>query len=154
MKLQPYLNPKAVLLDLKAKELTEVIHALVERAQELGITESAARLEELLLSQEAVHTTAMGDGVAIPHATLAGLAHPVLLVAVAPEGTDFGPIGLDPVHLFFLLVSPDDQTGLHIKLLARIARLIRHPGLIERLRHSRSSTELLEELERVDAEHV
>ncbi len=116
--------------------------------------EDSAALEGLLLSQEAVHTTAMGAGVAIPHATMAGLDYPALMVALAPGGTDFGPTGLDPVHLFFLLLSPEDQMGLHIKLLARITRLIRHPGFIERLRSARSSTELIEEFERVDADHV
>jgi PTS system nitrogen regulatory IIA component len=154
MKLQPYLNPEAVLLDLRAGERTDAIHALVERARELGITAAAGALEESLLSQEEVHTTAMGDGVAIPHATLAGLDHPVLLVGVAPAGVDFGPVGFDPIHLFLLLVSPEEQMGLHIKLLARLARLIRHPGFVEHLSRARSSAELIEELVKIDAEHV
>lgn len=154
MKLHPYLNADAVLLDLRADGPTEVILALVERAREVGITKSTERLAEALLSREAEHTTAMGDGVAIPHATVAGVERPVLMVAVAPEGADFGPVGLDPVFLFLLLVSPEDQMGLHIKLLARIARLIRHRGLVERLRRSRTGVELIDELVKVDAEHV
>jgi PTS system nitrogen regulatory IIA component len=154
MKLSPYLTPELVTLDLRARDLPEAIAALVERVRALGVVEDSAALSALLLSQEARHTTAMGDGVAIPHATLAGLERPVLMVAVAREGADFGPIGLDPVHLFFLLLSPEDQTGLHIKILARITRLIRHPDFVGRLRRARSSAELIEEIERVDAEHL
>lgn len=154
MRLHEYIEPDLVILDLKAQGVPDTIHTLVKRLRDSGAIADPAALEEALLSREAVHTTAMGHGVAVPHATLAGLEHPLVLVAVAPDGTAFGPTGLDPVRVFFLLLSPVDRTSVHIKLLARICRLVRHPGFIEQLEHADSVERLLDEIERVDGAHV
>ncbi|HEX7050255.1 MAG TPA: PTS sugar transporter subunit IIA [Longimicrobiales bacterium] len=154
MRLREYLRPELVLLDLTARGVRDAIHVLVERLREQGIIGDAADLEEALLAREAAHTTAMGSGVAVPHATVPGLERPVIMVAIAPEGTTFGPVGLDPVRVFFVLLSPPNQTGLHIKLLARIARLVRRPGFIARLERATTPDAVLAEVERVDAGHV
>lgn len=154
MKLSEYLRPELVVLDLEAEGVRDAVRALVGRIGAQRVVSEPRALEDALLAREAAHTTAMGSGVAIPHATVAGLGRPVVTVAISPGGVAFGPAGLDPVHVFFVLLSPPDQTGLHIKLLARIARLVRHPGLIPRLRRAASAQSVLEELERVDAGHV
>lgn len=154
MRLSPYLRPDLALLDLRAEGLEDAIHTLVSYAGEQGVISDTAALERSLVDRESAHSTVMDDGVAVPNATVPGLERPVLMLAVAPGGAEFGPYGTDPVHLILMLLSPEDQTGLHIKLLARIARLIRHPGLIARLLAARSSAELIEELETVDAQHV
>lgn len=154
MRLRQYIRPELIVLDLEAEGIRDAIHALVDRIRDQDFVRDPESLEEILLAREAVHTTAMGNGVAVPHATIPGLESPAIMVAVAPAGVPFGPVGLDPVRVFFLLLSPPNQTGLHIKLLARIARLVRHPGLIARLQQADSAADLLETLERVDAEHV
>lgn len=154
MRLSPYLRPDLVLLEFRAEGLEDAIHTLVAFAGEVGVVSDTAALENALIGRESAHSTIMGDGVAVPNATVPGLERPVLILAVAPEGAEFGPYGSDPVHLFLVLLSPKDQAGLHIKLLARITRLISHPGLIARLLAARSSAELVEELEIVDAQHV
>ncbi|HEX6940163.1 MAG TPA: PTS sugar transporter subunit IIA [Longimicrobiales bacterium] len=154
MRLREYLRPELVLLDLHAAGAQGVIQSVVGRIRTHGVVEDPAALERALLAREAAHTTAMGSGVAVPHATVQGLDRPVIAVAISQEGVAFGPVGLDPVHVFFVLLSPPDQTGLHIKLLARIARLVRHPGLIDGLRHATSAESVLAALERVDAGHV
>lgn len=154
MRLHEYIRPELVVLNLAARGVRDALHALVGRIREQGIVADPDALEAALLTREAVHTTAMGSGVAVPHATVTGLERPVMMVAVAPDGVAFGPVGLDPVRVFFVVLSPPNQTALHIKLLARIARLVRHPGFIQRLERAGSAEDLLEELERVDAEHV
>ncbi len=154
MRLRQYTRPELVVLDLRADGMRDAIHALVDRIRHASVVEDPDALEEALLAREAAHTTAMGGGVAVPHATVAGLDQPVVAIAVSREGVAFGPVGLDPVHVFFVLLSPPNQTGLHIKLLARIARLVRHPGFISRLRQAQTPESLLEELERIDAGHV
>jgi PTS system nitrogen regulatory IIA component len=154
MRLRQYIRPELVVVDLEAEGVRDAIRALVDRIRDQDFVRDPESLEKILLAREAVHTTAMGNGVAVPHATIPGLERPTIMVAVAPAGVRFGPVGLDPVRVFFLLLSPPNQTGLHIKLLARIARLVRHPGLITRLEQANSAADLLEELERVDAEHV
>lgn len=154
MKLHQYVRPELVLLDMKANGVHEAIRVLVDKIREHRIVGDPAVLEAALLTREEEHSTAIGDGVAVPHATLPGLAMPTIMVAVAPEGVPFAPVGFDPVQLFFLLLSPANQAELHIKLLARISRLVRHPGFIARLRSAESVERLLEEIERVDSEHV
>lgn len=154
MRLREHIDPELVILDLKAQGIQDTIHTLVERLHEAGAVPDPTALEDALLAREAVHTTAMGHGVAVPHTTLRDLDEPRVLVAVAPDGTAFGPTGLDPVRVFFLLLSPADRTSAHIKLLARICRLVRHPGFIERLERAESTDAVLEEIERVDGAHV
>lgn len=154
MRLRDFLRPELVLLDLSASGMRDAIRAIVERFGSDAVVQDRGALERALLAREAAHTTAMGSGVAVPHATLAGLERPVVMVAVSPNGVPFGPVGLDPVHVFFVLLSPPNQTGLHIKLLARIARLVRQRELVPHLRRARTPESVLEELERVDAGHV
>ena len=154
MRLRDYLRPDLVILGLKGRGAADAIHTLVERIGSKGVVPDPGALESALLAREAAHTTAMGSGVAVPHATIEGLERPVVAVAVSADGVAFGPVGLDPVHVFFVLLSPPDQTGLHIKLLARIARLVRHPGLVAGLRDASSESAVLETLTSVDAGHI
>lgn len=154
MRLSPFLAADLVLLDLRAEGLEEVIHALVSFAGERGVVSDTAELAAELIDRESAYSTVMGDGVAVPNITVSGMARPVLILALAPEGAEFGPYGSDPVQLFFMLLSPRDQAGLHIKLLARIARLISFPGLVDSLLASESGEELVEGLEIIDAQHV
>lgn len=154
MKLREYLRPELIVLGLEARDSAEVIRALVSRMTERKAIADPPAVTQALLAREAVHTTAMGNGVAVPHATVAGLERPILLVAVSRDGVRYGPAGLEPIRVFFLLLSPPDRAGLHIKLLARIARLVRHPGLVERLERATSADAVFQELERIDAQHV
>ncbi len=75
----------------------------------------------------------MGSGLAIPHATVPGLDEPVIGVALGREPIAFGPADTDPVRVFFVLLSPPGREREHVKLLARICRLMRHESFIERL---------------------
>jgi len=154
MKLLEYLRPEHIVLDLEARDSAEVIQTLVRRIPELEAVADPAAVAEALLAREAAHTTALDSGVAVPHATVAGLDRPLLVVGVSRDGVRYGPAGLEPVQVFFLLLSPPERAALHIKLLARIARLVRRPGLVERLGGAASPEAVFRELERVDAQHV
>lgn len=154
MRLRDFIRPELVVTDLRANDVSETVHALVAHLGDCGVVPDGAAVAEALLAREAVHTTAMGNGVAVPHATVPGLHAPLIMVAVSPIGTPFGPVGLDPVRVFFVLLSPPERASLHIKLLARIARLVRHPGFLDRLHSARDPAAVLEAVERVDAEHV
>ncbi len=152
MRLSDYLQPDLVTLDLPAGDIETVLRHLATVLEEAGVVSDAEPLTEALREREAAHTTAMEGGVAIPHATVPALERPVLLIAVAPDGTDFGPPELDPVRLFFLLLSPPERARLHIKILARIVRLLRHPGTLDRLKQASTTETLLDEIERVEAQ--
>lgn len=154
MRLNSYLSPELVLTHLEASDVPTTLERLAEHLQAAGVVDSAEEVERGLLAREQAHTTAMGHGMAIPHATIRGLAAPVLLVALAPTPVQFGPAETDPVAVFFVLLSPPGHESLHIKLLARICRLARHPGFLDELRDARTGEDALRVIERVDEQHV
>lgn len=154
MRLRDFVRSDLVELDLPSHGLEDTVEALAERLRARGVLPEGAPLEDALLARERAHTTAMGSGVAVPHANVAGLQGPVLMVARSTGGASFGPPGTDPVHLFFVLLSPPDHASAHIKLLARITRLLRHPGFVDELIAARSRDEILGMIARVDAQHL
>jgi mannitol/fructose-specific phosphotransferase system IIA component (Ntr-type) len=154
MRLTEYLRPERVTLDLPNGDTETVLEALVARLVQSGLVEDGKALVAALQQREAAHTTAMPDGVAIPHCTVDTLDEPALLVGVAPDGTAFGPPDLEPVGLFFLLLSPPERARQHIRLLARIVRLLRHPGTVERLLQASAPEALLAEIERLETQQV
>jgi mannitol/fructose-specific phosphotransferase system IIA component (Ntr-type) len=154
MRLNEYLRSDLVLTDLEARDRDGVIDALATHLSEAGVVPDRSLTAGALLAREKSHTTAMGHGMALPHATIPGLAQAVLLVALAREPIPFGPREVDPVNLFFVLLSPPGREGEHIKLLARICRLVRHPGFVDDLSAAGDARAVLAVIRRADEEHV
>lgn len=154
MRLREYLRQDLVLTGFRAEGMESVISRISEHLEASAIVSSRDEVEAALLARERAHTTALGHGIAIPHATLPGLEHPSLLVALASEPIRFGPEESDPVRVFFVLLSPPGRENEHIKLLARICRLLRHPGFVEELQDAGSGEAAVAIIERVDQEHV
>ena len=84
-----------------------------------------ASLLDKLLKREELGTTAIGKGVAVPHCRAKGLKSPALLLGLSPDGVAFEAVDGKPSHVFFLLVSPEDNPGAGLRLLAAIAGLVR-----------------------------
>ncbi|GMR12761.1 MAG: PTS sugar transporter subunit IIA [Gemmatimonadota bacterium] len=154
MRLADYLRPELILSGLDADDAESTIRALSHHLTEQRVVEDGAEVCQALMERERLHTTAVGHGVAIPHATVNGVAATILLVAVAPEAIRFGPPESDPCQIFFLLLSPPGQESEHVKLLARLSRLVRHPGFVEKLGGTRSTDDVLDAIREVDAQHV
>ncbi|MFV2006036.1 MAG: PTS sugar transporter subunit IIA [Longimicrobiales bacterium] len=154
MRLADYLRPELILPGLHSDDMESTIRALSHHLTEQHVVEDGAEVREALMERERLHTTAVGHGVAIPHATVNGVDDTILLVAVAPDAIRFGPPESDPCRIFFLLLSPPGRESQHIKLLARLSRLVRHPGFVETLGGARSTEGVLEALREVDAQHV
>lgn len=154
MRLNNYLRADLVLTQLDAFDLESALGVLADHLARHGIGDSRESVEEGLRTREEAHTTVMGRGVALPHATLGGLEEPVLMVAVSRDPIQFGPEETEPVRVFFVLVSPPGREREHIKLLARICRLIRHPGVVESLQEADDSDEVLRTIRQIDEQHV
>lgn len=154
MRLIEYLEPDFVLLDLRTTGIEDTLAAVVDRLDHAtGIGNRDAVLRALV-ERETTHSTSLGNGVALPHATVPGVDRPVVVVAIAPEGVHFADRESEPVRLFFVLLSPVAEAGTHIKLLARIVRLARRPGFVATLLEAESGQDLVESIERLDALHV
>ena len=156
MRLSEYLEPELTLTDLEADGVEDTVDALVRCLHQAGKIDDPDRIRNAVLEREASHTTAMGNGVALPHATVSGLDRARVVVAIAPDGVPYGPDGRDdaPERLFFLLLSPIDEAATHIKLLARIVRLVRRPDFVASLLETDTGEALIEKIQREDALHV
>jgi PTS system nitrogen regulatory IIA component len=109
---------------------------------------------EKLLEREKLHSTVMGSGLAIPHATVPGLEQPVIGVALARDPIDFGPEDSDPVRVFVVLLSPPGREREHVKILARICRLMRHEDFLDQLEAADDDEGILQVIEAIDAQHA
>lgn len=90
-------------------------------------------LERVLHDREALHSTGIGDGVAIPHAAIADLDRPVAALLLVPSGLEFGAIDYEKVHHLFAVVGPKREAGEHLRTLARISKLLRSADFRARL---------------------
>ena len=137
-----YTHPK--LLDLMAgnrlSALREVVSLLVAEQKVSNVNPFL----QMLYEREAMLSTGIGNGVAIPHARHAvrGLFQaPMVVLARSMSGIDWRAVDGLPVHLIFLLISPDD--GTHLRLLSRLSRVLRLPSAFERLKGAASSDEVI-----------
>ncbi len=154
MRLSHYLRADLVVHGLEASNPAEALRSISDLLHQEGCIPSADEAFQALLAREKTHSTALGDGVAVPHAVIPALPDMLLLVAIAREPFSFGPSEDQTVDLLFTLLSPKGREAEHIKLLARICRLVRHPGFLEDLRNAPGKTELFEALLSQDARHV
>jgi PTS system nitrogen regulatory IIA component len=111
-------------LDLEANGVEATLRSQVQALHEAGhITEVEEPLR-LLMEREEVHSTAMGGGVAFPHARWGECTKLVVAVARMRQEIDFGASGGGPVDMVFLLLGPEDDPGGHVKMLGKLARLV------------------------------
>jgi len=133
--------PEAILPALKVNSKKQALQELAAKASELtGQNERA--VFEVLLQREKLGTTAVGYGVAIPHGKLPRLEKLFGLFARLERPIDFEAMDGQPVDLVFLLLAPEGAGADHLKALARVSRLLRDRGLVEKLRATESADAL------------
>jgi PTS system nitrogen regulatory IIA component len=143
------LTPDRVLIPLSARDKSGVIAELTRHL----IDRSGGTFPEVLEAveeREAVLSTGIGFGVAIPHARSSAVNELTLVCGVSPEPVPYDSIDGEPVRLFFLIVGPEASAGQHVKILSRIARLVRHEDLRDRLCGAKTPDDFYNAL--VDAE--
>ena len=96
----------------------------------------------MLAERERLGSTAIGDGIAIPHGKIRGVNRIVGVFGRHSKGVDFDSLDGNPTHLFFVLVAPEESTSLHLKALARVSRLFRDGSFRERLEAAASAEDL------------
>lgn len=153
MKLHTYLRPELVKVGLATDGVDDTLREMVSLIAEEGLIEDAEAVLTALLDREAAQSTGIGGGVAIPHAVCSELESTVIALALSREGIDFRSLDEEPVHVFFLLLSPPANSSTHIKLLARIARLMRQPDFAAELLRAPSVGEALAHIRRFDEQH-
>ncbi len=142
MKITDYLQENMVDADLRPRDKVDCLRQMIGLlAQAKAIRDEEDSLTRLL-EREKVVSTGIGNGIAIPHAKAAHVSSMVIAVARVKEGLDFEALDGRPVHILFLLLGPPQKAGLHVKLLARIARLVKDPAFLEQLKLADSAQKL------------
>lgn len=153
MKLKDILLREACIVDMKARTKKEALRELsgVLAGSVKGL--ESAGLLEMLLEREKLGTTAMGDGIAIPHARIESLDRLLASFGRSRQGVDFESVDGKPTHLFFLLVAPGREGSAHLLTLARLSRLLSSPEFRSRLMDAESGDDLFRALEEEESKH-
>jgi PTS system nitrogen regulatory IIA component len=147
--LSELLSPDQVVIPVAARDKTGVIAELSRHMANRWACDHSVVLEAVQ-EREAGGSTGIGFGVAVPHARSAQIPELSLVCGVSPSPVPFDSIDGEPVRLFFLIVGPPASAGQHLKLLGRIANLVRHRDVRQRLIEAATPSEFYNVL--LDAE--
>lgn len=125
MKILDVLLKEAIIEDLKAVDKKGVLEELVAPVARIGGV-NHDDLVKVLMERERLGSTGIGEGVGIPHGKVKGLESLALGFGLSRRGVDFDSMDGRPTHIFFLLITPENSTGLHLKLLAQISKILKN----------------------------
>ena len=132
MKILDVLSREAICADLKSADKKGILEELASPVA--GIADvSRDEIIRVLMERERLGSTGIGGGIGIPHGKLKELQTLVLGFGLSRAGVDFESLDGKPTHIFFLLLTPENSTGLHLKVLARISRILKNELLKEKL---------------------
>lgn len=136
MQIIDFLSKKAIVADIKSTKKVDVIRELVDALIEAGDLDKRNRnkLIDGLMAREALGSTAIGQGIAIPHAKSDCVTKLVAAFGLSKKGVDFDSLDGEVIYIFFLLLAPQDSAGPHLKALARISRLLKDKYFRDTLR--------------------
>ncbi len=151
MKILDVLQKESIISDLKSQDKKGILEELVAPIATItGINHKD--LIQVLMDREQLGSTGIGGGIGIPHGKLKQLESLALGFGLSREGVDFESMDNQPTHIFFLLVTPENSTGLHLKMLARISRILKHDQFKEKLLNAVSSDEIFSIIKEEDDE--
>jgi len=151
MKICDVLDRRSILADLKARNKKGILEELVVPVAEIaGVSQKV--LSKVLMERERLGSTGIGGGIGIPHGKMKNLESLVLGFGLSRKGVDFESLDGQPTHIFFLLITPENNTGLHLKLLARISRILKNDPFKSRLLGAADGDEILGIIKEEDEE--
>jgi fructose-specific phosphotransferase system IIA component len=144
------LEPAAVELELRARRKDEALAEMAGLLVRAGRIREPAAVLEALRAREKQVSTGIGEGIAVPHCVSPELDSTVLAFGRKRKGLPFDATDRRPVRLLFLLAGPEGQQTAHLRLLSRLARLLRDPGFAEGLLAAESAEEVVELVRRTE----
>lgn len=142
MRITDFLTAQGVIPELAAREKSAVLREMAQWLAAQRESLNADRVLQVLWERERISTTAIGEGVAIPHGKLAGIERVLGVFARSPGGVDFAALDGAPTHLFFVLLAPENAAADHLKALARISRLLKDAAFRSRLMEGQTREEI------------
>ncbi len=151
MKILGVLQKETIISDLKSQDKKEILEELVAPiARITGVNHKD--LVRVLMDREQLGSTGIGGGIGIPHGKLKQLESLALGFGLSRKGVDFESMDNQPTHIFFLLVTPENSTGLHLKMLARISKILKHDPFKEKLLNAANNDEIFSIIKEDDDE--
>ena len=153
MNINQMLDEKSFLINFEATSKKQMLNELCKLANKKFNLEERTLLENLT-KREKLGSTAVGNGIAIPHANISGISEPRLLVATLSEGLDFNAADDQPIDIVFLLLAPDNEGSEHLQALALVSRLLRNNELTNKLRGCKSPESAMMVITQIDSEQA
>jgi PTS system fructose-specific IIA component/PTS system nitrogen regulatory IIA component len=152
MKFSDFVKVESIKANVAADDKEGVIRELVGSLASAGAIQASEgeSIIAAIMKREELGSTGIGRGVAVPHTKHPSVEHLVGTVGVSPEGVDFQSLDGDKVHLFFLLVSPPDRPGDHLRALENISRQLRDDTFCRFLKQAKSVQDIQQLLEEAD----
>ena len=133
MRIEEVLKESCVIDSLRGKTKRDILFELVGVLKKADLIDDADKVVNIILDREKLGSTGIGDGVAIPHGKMKGIHNFLCVFGRSLEGVDFDAVDRKPVHIFFLLLAPEDAVNFHLKMLSRISKILRDPSFRKRL---------------------
>lgn len=150
MRLSDYLDRNLILLDLPAAGKGDALARIVDHLGDVSLISDRGAFLAEVLKRDGQGSTAIGRGVAIPHARSRALERIVVAMARLRDGVDFGAEDGEPVRLVFLLGTPTERAGEYLKVLGRLSKLLKENGLRRELLQAASPEAVLDMLEKTE----
>jgi PTS system nitrogen regulatory IIA component len=152
MKFSDFVSSAAIRAGLKAEDKVGAISEMVNALFEAGniSTDEVQSIVKAILKREELGSTGIGRGVAVPHTKHPSVSRLVGTVAVSNDGLDFNSLDGEKVNLFFLLISPPDRPGDHLRALENISRQLRDDTFCKFLKQSRTAEDIRQLLDEAD----
>jgi fructose-specific phosphotransferase system IIA component len=154
MRLSELLNSDAITLHLEARTKREALVEMVGVLEAAHGFHSQGEILDRVMRREAMMSTGIGYGVAIPHGKARSVDRMAAAIGVSPEGIEFESEDGQPAHLLVLFVSPENATTQHVKVLANFSRLFKEETVRRTLRESRTPEGLLASLQSAEAVYI
>jgi mannitol/fructose-specific phosphotransferase system IIA component (Ntr-type) len=152
MKFAEFICPEAILADLTAVDKKGAIQEMVQALNDADCIAPKERenIIKAILKREELGSTGIGRGVAVPHTKHSSVDRLIGTVAVSHQGVDFASLDGETVHLFFLLISPTDRPGDHLRALENISRQLRLDTFCRFLKQAKTPEEIHQLLDEAD----
>jgi len=144
MKITDFLDKRCVIIGMRSRTKKEAIKELLTKLKENGFIKDEKEILETVMEREKLGSTGIGQGIAVPHAKSDQIENLVAALGISKTGIDFNSLDGEQVNIVFLVLAPTKSVGLHLKALAKIARLLKDRVFRNALKDAQSPEEIMD----------
>nr|WP_330362014.1 fructose-specific PTS transporter subunit EIIC [Pseudobutyrivibrio ruminis] len=152
MRISEFIDPRGIKLQVALSSQDEAIDKLIALHEEVGNLKDAATFKEAILAREAKGSTAIGNGIAVPHGKSSAVAKAGLVAITCPQGVDYKAMDGKPSNLLFMIAAPDGGADTHLEVLSKLMQLLMDPAFCKTLVEAKTVDEFLALIDAKEAE--